>query len=199
LWPATDNQHIMSEQNCKSLVPDETIMSKIYFIRGKQVMLDKDLAELYAVETKQLKRAVRRNMERFPEDFMFELTKKELENWRYQFGTSNKERMGLRVPPFVFTEHGVIMLASVLNSERAIKVNIQIIRIYNKMHEILWNHKEIIFKFEQMQKKLAKHDRSILAIFEFIKQLEKKKQNIYDQQNRNRIGFKSSENLDLLL
>ena len=82
------------------------------------------------------------------------------------------------------------MLASVLNSERAIKVNIQIIRIYNKMREILWNHKKIILKFEQMQKKLAKHDRSILTIFEFIKQLEAEKQNLKQQQNRRRIGYK---------
>ena len=153
-------------------------------------MLDKDLAELYAVETKQLKRAVKRNIDRFPEDFMFEMTNKELENWRCQFGTSNKERMGMRVLPFVFTEHGAIMLASVLNSERAIKVNIQIIRIYNKMREILWNHTEILLKFEQMQKKIAEHDHSILAIFEFIKKLEAEKKNLTDHQNRKRIGYK---------
>lgn len=184
----------MSENNYKSMVPDEAIMSKIYFIRGKKVMLDKDLAELYAVETKQLKRAVRRNMERFPEDFMFELTKEELENWRYQFGTSNKERMGLRVPPFVFTEHGVVMLASVLNSERAVKVNIQIIRIYNEMRAILWDQKEILLKLEQMNYKIGEHDSSILAVIEYIKQLETERQNLTKQQNRKRIGFERSDN-----
>ena len=105
----------------EALLPDEVIVSKIYLIRGKKVMLDRDLAELYKVETKQLKRADRRNIERFPDDFMFELSKEELENWRYQFGTSNIEKFGLRVTPFAFTEYGLLMLASVLNSERAIQ------------------------------------------------------------------------------
>ncbi|MFC2080710.1 ORF6N domain-containing protein [Bacteroidota bacterium] len=96
----------MTYKNIEISIPDEVIRSKIYLIRGRKVMLDRDLAELYGVETKQLKRTVRRNIERFPEDFMFEMTKEELEDWRCQFGTSNKERMGLRVPPFVFSEHG---------------------------------------------------------------------------------------------
>ena len=96
------------------MIPEEMIMSKIYLIRGLRVMLDMDLAELYKVETKHLKRAVRRNISRFPPDFMFELSESELLNWRRQFGTSNKERMGLRFSPFAFTEHGVLMLASVL-------------------------------------------------------------------------------------
>lgn len=180
----------MAESKGKIAVPDEVIMSKIYLIRGKKVMLDKDLADLYGVETKLLKRAVRRNIERFPEDFMFEMTKEELANWRYQFGTSNKEKMGLRVPPFVFTEHGAVMLASVLNSERAIKVNIQIIRIFNKMREMLLAHKDILLQIEQMQQKLVEHDTNILLIFEYIKQLEQEKQQMTDQQNRKRIGYK---------
>ncbi len=116
---------IMAKQDSQIMIPDEVIMDKIYLIRGKKVMLDRDLADLYEVDTKQLKRSVRRNIDRFPEDFMFELTKEELADWRYQFGTSSSETMGLRVPPFAFTEHGIIMLASVLNSERAIRVNIQ--------------------------------------------------------------------------
>lgn len=103
-------------------------MSKIYVIRDQKVMLDRDLAELYGVETKVLKQAVRRNMTRFPEDFMFEMTKEELENWRSQFVTSKEDRQGLRYMPFCFTEQGVTMLSCVLNSERAIHVNIQIIR-----------------------------------------------------------------------
>lgn len=106
--------------NARLLIPDELILSKIYQIRDMNVMLDMDLAELYGVETKQLKRAVRRNINRFPPDFMFELSQKELFNWRSQFGTSNREKMGLRIPPFAFTEYGIIMLASVLNSERAV-------------------------------------------------------------------------------
>ena len=96
------------------------IEAMIYTIRGQRVMMDSDLAELYGVETKALKRAVRRNLNRFPEDFMFEMSKEELENWRYQFGTSNFVKMGLRIQPFVFTELGVAMLSSVLNSEQAI-------------------------------------------------------------------------------
>jgi phage regulator Rha-like protein len=170
-----DNTHEVS-------IPDEVIMSKIYLIRGRKVMLDRDLADLYGVETKQLKRAVRRNMERFPEDFMLEMTKKELENWRCQFGTSNKEKMGLRVPPFIFSEHGAVMLASVLNSERAIRVNIQIIRIFNKLREMLLAHKDILLQLEQMQYKLAYHDKNILLIFKYINQLEQKEKDKIDQQ-----------------
>ena len=162
------------------MAPDEVIMNKIYLIRGKKTMLDRDLATLYEVEIKQLKRAVRRNIERFPEDFMIELTKEEMSNWRYQFDTSNKEIMGLRVPPFAFTEHGVLMLASVLNSERAIQVNIQIIRIFTKMREMLASHKEILHKLEKIEHKLAEHDNQILVIFEYLKQFEESKQQELD-------------------
>jgi hypothetical protein len=117
---------------------EEAIIGKIYLIRGKKVMLDRDLAELYDVDTKHLKRQVRRNIDRFPEDFMFCLNISEFENWRRQFGTSNsEEKMGLRYAPFAFTEQGVAMLSTVLNSDRAIKVNIQIMRIYTKMREML--------------------------------------------------------------
>ncbi len=112
-------------------VPIEKISGKIYLIRGQKVILDRDLADLYEVETKQLKRAVRRNIDRFPRDFMFELTKSELENWRYQFGTSKGETKGLRYKPMAFTEQGVAMLSSVLRSKRAIHVNIQIMRAFN--------------------------------------------------------------------
>ena len=107
-------------------VPIESIVSKIVFIRDEKVMLDRDLAELYGVETKVLKQAVRRNIKRFPGDFMFELTKKEFENWRSQFVTSNSDKMGLRYKPMAFTEQGVAMLSSVLHSNRAIEVNIAI-------------------------------------------------------------------------
>ena len=93
-------------------------------------MIDRDLAELYGIETKRLKEAVRRNITRFPEDFMFDMTKEELLNWRTQFASSDKDKIGLRHPPFVFTEHGVLMLASVLNSEQAIQINIRIVRIF---------------------------------------------------------------------
>ncbi|MCK9400687.1 MAG: ORF6N domain-containing protein [Bacteroidales bacterium] len=179
----------MNEDNVV-LIPDELILSKIYQIRDMNVMLDMDLAELYGVETKQLKRAVRRNINRFPPDFMFELSQKELFNWRSQFGTSNREKMGLRIPPFAFTEYGIIMLASVLNSERAVQVNIRIVRIFLKMREILLAHKDFIENFRQIDHILAEHDNKILLIFEYLKQLEQDKQQQDEQANRKRIGFK---------
>jgi len=128
----------MTESIKSIVVAEEAIVSKIYLIRGQKVMIDRDLSELYGVETKQLKRQVRRNIDRFPEDFMFELSDEEFQEWRSQFGTSNEgDKMGLRYAPYVFTEQGVAMLSSVLNSERAIRVNIQIMRIYTKMREML--------------------------------------------------------------
>lgn len=183
----------MAKKDTQVMIPDEVIMSKIYLIRGKKVMLDRDLAALYEVETKQLKRSVRRNITRFPEDFMIELTKEELAEWRYHFGTSNSEIMGLRVPPFAFTEHGVIMLASVLNSERAIQVNIQIVRIFTRMRELLSSNKEILHRLERMEQKLTENDNEILVIFEYLKQLEAVKQQELEQKNRKPIGFKNKE------
>lgn len=171
-------------------IPEGVIMNKIYLIRGENVMLDRDLAELYGVETKVLKQSVRRKISRFPSDFMFELTKEELDNWRYQFGTSNKEVMGLRVPPFAFTEHGVIMLASVLNSERAIRVNIQVVRIFTRMREMLASHKELLHRLEEIEHTMTEHDNKFLVIFEYLKQLEQAKQQELDQQKRPRIGFR---------
>ena len=172
------------------MIPDEMILSKIYQIRDMKVMLDMDLAELYGVETKQLKRAVRRNITRFPPDFMFELTQKELFNWRRQFGTSNREKMGLRIPPYAFTEHGVLMLASVLNSERAVQVNIRIVRTFIKIREMLLAHKDIIEKLREIEQKIAGHDDNILLIFQYLKQLEQAKQQQEDLTRRKRIGFK---------
>ena len=173
-------------------MPDEVILSKIYLIRGKKVILDRDLAELYKVETKQLKRAVRRNIERFPDDFMFELSKEELANWRYQFGTSNIEKFGLRVAPFAFTEYGLLMLASVLNSERAIQINIQIVKIFSRMRIMIESHTEILSKLEMLEKKDIELDEKVTLIFEYLKQLEQSKQEETDFQQRKRIGFKSN-------
>jgi hypothetical protein len=171
-------------------LPDEVIIRKIYLIRGTKVILDRDLAELYLVDTKQLKRAVRRNIERFPEDFMFELTKEELANWRYQFGTSNKEIKGLRFAPFAFTEYGMLMLASVLNSKRAIRINIQIVRIFSRMRKMIESHAAILSKLEQLEKKDLELDEKVSLIFEYLKQLEQSKQEETDFKKRKRIGFK---------
>ena len=132
----------MAKSDNSTLIPDEVIMKKIYLLRGSKVMLDRDLADLYEIETKQLKRAVRGNISRFPKDFMFELSPEEFNNLRSQFGTSSWG--GPRYVPMAFTEHGVIMLASVLNSERAIHVNIQIVRVFTRMSEILTSLKELL-------------------------------------------------------
>lgn len=129
-----------------------SIENMIYMLRGQKVMLDFDLANLYGVETKTLKRAVRRNSSRFPDDFMFEMTKSELENWRYQFGTSNKERMGLRVTPFAFTEQGIAMLSSVLRSDKAIQVNISIMRIFIKFRSFLMLEKDLRDEVENLKR-----------------------------------------------
>jgi hypothetical protein len=164
----------MTKKGLLITIPDEVVMDKIYVIRGKKVMMDSDLAELYEVETKQLKRAVRRNIKRFPDDFMFELTENEFANLRSQSGTSTWG--GVRYAPMAFTEQGVAMLSSVLNSERAIMVNIVIIRVFTKMRQLLSAQKEILQKLEQIEKKDLEQDDKIMLIFEYLRQLEKTKQ-----------------------
>ncbi|MDJ0914821.1 MAG: ORF6N domain-containing protein [Desulfobacterales bacterium] len=160
-------------------VPIENIIGKIYFIRQQKVMLDRDLAELYGVETAQLKRAVRRHRDRFPDDFMFELTKAELDDLRCQFGTSKWG--GTRYAPFAFSEQGVAMLSSVLNSDRAIKVNIQIIRTFSHLRSMLATHKDLKRKIEAMEKK---YDENFQIVFEAIKQLFAE-----DQKPQKKIGY----------
>ncbi|MCK4923141.1 MAG: ORF6N domain-containing protein [Bacteroidales bacterium] len=171
----------------------EILKNKIYLIRNTKVMLDRDLAELYNVETKRLKEAVRRNIERFPEDFMFEMTKDEFLNWRTQIASSNSEMMGLRYAPFCFTEQGIAMISSVLNNSRAIQVNIQIIRVFTKMRELLLSHKEILKKLKQIENKDIEQDEKIILIFKYIEQLEKTKQEELKYRNRRKLGFKTSE------
>ncbi len=185
------NRKEMSEKNKLSIIPDEVVMSKIYLIRGQKVMLDADLAELYGVETKQLKRAVRRNIDRFPDDFMFELNKEELDNLRSQIGTSSWG--GTRYFPMAFTEHGVLMLSSVLNSERAIKINIQIIRIFNQMREMLLTHKDVLLELERIKQQLSGHESKVSLIWEYLKQLEQSKIEELEQKNRRKIGYKKEE------
>jgi phage regulator Rha-like protein len=180
----------MEKKAAGIMIPDEISMNKIYLIRGKKVMLDRDLAELYVIETKVMKQAVRRNMKRFPSDFMFEMTNEELNNWRSQFVTSNSEKKGLRYPPFCFTELGVIMLASVLNSDRAIQVNIHIVRIFIKMREMLASQEDVYKRLERIEHSLANHDDHILRIFEYLEQMEPTRQLELDQHNRQRIGYK---------
>jgi len=171
------------------MVPEEVIMSKIYLIREVKIMLDRDLAKLYEVETRILNQAVRRNEKRFPEDFMFQMSKEEMDDWKSQIVISNSERMGLRKPPLVFTEQGVAMLSSVLNSDRAIMVNIQIIRVFTKIRRLLETHSEILRKLERIEKKEIEHDQEIVLIFEYLRQLEQTRQQQEEQSKRKRIGF----------
>jgi len=174
-----------------SLLPDELIINKIILLRDQKVLVDRDLAELYDVDTRTLNQAVKRNLKRFPEDFMFQMTKEEFEIWRSQIVISNNDKMGLRRPPYVFTEQGVAMLSSVLNSDRAILVNIQIMRVFTKMRALLESHKEILRKLESLEKKDIEQDDKILLIFEYLKQLEQAKQEETQFKERKRIGFKS--------
>lgn len=132
------------------------IESMIYIIREQKVMLDSDLAELYGIETKNLKKAVRRNLNRFPSDFMFEMSEEELRNWRCQFGTSNSIKMGLRIKPFVFTELGVAMLSSILNTERAVSINISIMRIFVKLRSFLLLEKGLNERMNKLESGLIK-------------------------------------------
>ena len=180
-----DFRNLLMKKTNATIIADENLINKIYFIRGMKVMIDRDLAELYGVETKQLKRQVKRNIERFPPDFMFELTKDEFENWRSQFGTSNSEKMGLRFKPYVFTEQGVAMLSSILNSKQAIAVNIQIIRVFTKMREIISSNKEILLKLDQLEKRVGANSNDIEEIFSVLRQLINPK-----PPPRKRIGYK---------
>ncbi|WP_281227387.1 ORF6N domain-containing protein [Flavobacterium aquiphilum] len=169
------------------LLSEELISNKIYFIRNQKVMLDRDLASLYGIETKVLNQAVKRNISRFPEDFMFELNKSEFENWRSQFVTSNSDKMGLRHLPSVFTEHGVLMLSSVLKSDKAIQTNIQIMRIFTKVRKMLLDTTEIKVDILHIQKKLENHDKNIELVFSYLDELTDKKDT---EQPRTKIGYK---------
>lgn len=173
------SQHLM--------ISEEAISDKIYFIRNQKVMLDRDLAALYGIQTKVLKQAVKRNITRFPEDFMFELSNEEFSNWRSQIVTSNSDKMGLRYAPMAFTEHGVLMLSSVLNSEKAIQTNIQIMRIFSKVRQMLLDTTEIKLDIIQIQKKLENHDKNIELVFSYLDELTEKEEN---QKPRTKIGYK---------
>jgi phage regulator Rha-like protein len=168
----------------KDMIPVEVIEKKILLIRGQKVILDRDLAELYGVEVKQLKRQVRRNMDRFPTDFMFQLSKEEHESLRRHFGTLKRGEHS-KYLPYSFTDQGVAMLSSVLNSKRAIKVNIEIMRAFVRLREILSTHKELAHKLTELERKIGKHDKEIKVIFEAIHQLM-----MPPEKPKRKIGFK---------
>jgi hypothetical protein len=152
-------------------ITEEGIVEKIHIIRGMKVMLDRDLAEMYDVETRVLKQAVKRNLVRFPEDFMFEMSAQEFKNWRSQIVTSNSDKMGSRYAPFCFAEQRVAMLSSILHSETAIAVNIQIIRVFTKMKQLLLDNRDLFLKIEKIERKLTGHDEDIENVFKILKKL----------------------------
>lgn len=166
------------------LIPIERIYSKIFIIRGRKVMLDRDLAMLYGVETRSLVQAVARNKERFPKDFMFQLEQKEFSNLRSQFVMSSSKHGGLRRLPYVFTEQGVAMLSSVLRSDTAILVNIQVIRAFVQMRELIKSNRELLLKIESLE---IRYDRQFKIVFDAIRSLMKED----DSQKPNEIGFRT--------
>jgi len=166
-----------------NIVPMENLMNKIVFLRGQKVMLDSDLAELYGVETKRLTEQVKRNPERFPEDFMYQLTNKEFTILKSQFATSSWG--GRRYPPYAFTEQGIAMLSSVLHSERAINVNIAIMRAFVKLRELLLTNKELNSKLQKIE---AKYDKQFRVVFEVLQQLMET-----PAKPRKEIGFKGKK------
>src|SRR3989338_3335001 len=166
------------------IISSERIISKIYIIRNRKIMIDRDIAELYGVPTRALNQAVKRNIKRFPADFMFQIDKKEMKNWKSQIVTSNSEKMGLRKQPLAFTEHGILMLSSVLHSQRAIQVNIAIMRAFVKLREVLATHKELAQKFKELEHRVGRHDEEIQAIFDAIRQLMSP-----PQKPKGKIGF----------
>lgn len=173
-------------ENQNYLVSAELIERKIFLIRGQKVMLDRDLAALYRVETKILKQAVRRNIKRFPDDFMFVLSNKEFTDWRSQFVTSKSDKMGLRYAPMAFTEQGVAMLSSVLNSEGAIEVNIQIMRAFVRLRQMLLSHADLARKLKELEQK---YDSQFKIVFDAIRALMAE-----EKKPKRNIGFVAKEN-----
>lgn len=171
----------------KEEIIHQSIENKIYVIREQKVMIDFDLAELYGLTTKVLNQAVKRNLERFPEDFMFQLTDFEYQSLRSQIVTSKIGRGGTRYLPLAFTEHGVLMLSSILNSTRAIQVNIQIMRTFARIRQMLSDNTELRLEIEQIKKKVNNHDKNIEIVFRYLDELLEKKEQPHIEK---KIGFR---------
>ncbi len=159
------------ESQADNLLIVESIVDKIYFIRGQRVMLDSDLAEVYCVSTKRLNEQVKRNIERFPEDFMFQLTDQEFEGLRSQIATSNKQRGGRRYLPYVFTEHGAVMLASILKSQIAIEASIQVVRAFIQMRTVLMLHQDLAERIEELEQAVDKHSEKFKVVSQLLTQI----------------------------
>ena len=172
------------------MLSEEYLATTIYIIRGEKVIIDRDIARLYEIPTKVLKRAVKRHSDRFPSDFMFELSTEEFNNWRSQFASSNADKMGLRYAPMAFTEQGVAMLSSVINSQRAIDVNIAIMRTFVKMRQWIMGSQDLAHKLQSFEATLEEHGTAIDVLFETINQLSSEK----EIPPRVPIGFKRDDN-----
>jgi hypothetical protein len=171
----------------QTIVPADRIESRIFLIRGCKVMLDSDLAALYQVSTKRLNEQVKRNHQRFPIDFMFQVTPEETESLRSQIATSSRGHGGRRHRPYAFTEHGAVMLASVLNSPVAVQASIQVVRAFIRLREVLAAHKELARKLTELERQVETHDENITALFEAIRQLMKP-----PERPRKQIGFSAA-------
>lgn len=182
-----------TKKSDKQIIPNEIVVNKIYIIRGMKVMLDRDIAALYEVETRVFNQAVKRNIERFPDDFMFQLSKQEFEIWKSQIVISNSEKMGLRKLPFAFTEQGIAMLSGIINSEKAIAMNIAIMRAFVEMRRMALNNKLIADKLKKIEEKLGSHDNQLKQIYQAIEDLLEEKLVQKDWNNRKRIGFRPDE------
>jgi len=178
----------MAKKELQALVIEQKILNRIYVIRGQKVMIDEDLAEMYSVETRRLNEQVKRNIKRFPKDFMFALTQKEFENLKSQNATSSWG--GRRKLPNAFTEQGVAMLSSILNSDTAIEVNIRIIRVFTRLREYALTHKEILLQLAKLEKEVKGNSKDIENIFMVLKEFLAKESK---PTPRNKIGFKSYE------
>jgi hypothetical protein len=176
----------MAKKELQALVIEQKILNRIYVIRGQKVMIDEDLAEMYSVETRRLNEQVKRNIKRFPKDFMFALTQKEFENLKSQNATSSWG--GRRKLPNAFTEQGVAMLSSILNSDTAIEVNIRIIRVFTRLREYALTHKEILLQLAKLEKEVKGNSKDIENIFMVLKELLEKESK---PTPRNKIGFKN--------
>ena len=170
--------------NDVAAIPEEIIGSKIYKIRGEKVMLDRDLAELYDVKAIRLREQVKRNVEKFPNHFMFQLTKEEVDVMVSQNAIPSKQHLGGSLP-YVFTEHGVLQLANVLKSGRATQMSIQIIEVFVKMRNMLLTHKDLLLEMEEIRKKVSGQDEKIDVIFNYLKQFVKEQ-----EVPRNKVGYK---------
>jgi phage regulator Rha-like protein len=178
----------MAKKELQALVIEQKILNRIYVVRGEKVMLDRDLAELFGVETKRLKETVKRNIERFPKDFMFEMTDAEFKKWRETVVLNAADNQGLRYAPFCFTEQGVTMLSCILNSKIAIEVNLRVVRVFVKMREYALTHKEVLLQLAKLEKEVKGNSRDIENIFMVLKELIEKQEK--PAPPRKRIGFK---------